>query len=258
LFSKQKFCNFFTQKDFFQRIFMSDRDKVLSFLKDNAGQTIKTKIVIDVFKSGRSQSELAKLLASELAGLVSVRKKKNKEIWKLTESGWAAANQISAPVVQPEQEEPVASDFARFRSLAKENPDASPQRLLQLAGRHLGDPLEWPAKWLETHPEWFLQLSSAWYSPDVQLDEAGYPLRFPTEPLTAQERSVRPANDKTWFERAMRQPGASLEPFAVPMPAFEVANVLRVTKKIGQQAAEEIFGSVKIATARQLVGVKTG
>ncbi|HEU0047008.1 MAG TPA: hypothetical protein VFQ43_05310 [Nitrososphaera sp.] len=233
---------------------MSDRNKVLSFLKDNEGQTIKTKIFIDVFKSCRSQSELAKLVASELAGLVVVRKKKNKEIWKLTESGWAAANQIGTPEVQPAQEETIPDGFARFRSLAKENPDASPQRLLQLAGRSLGDPLSWP-EWRETHPEWYLQQPRDWYAHDVELDVDGYPMRFPTDPLTAKERETRPTNERGWFERATRQPGASLEPLACEMPAFEVANVLRVTKKVGEQSGLDIFGQPKIELARRLAGI---
>jgi hypothetical protein len=54
----------------------------------------------------------------------------------------------------------------------------------------------------------------------------------------------------------MRTPGASLEPFAVEMPAFEVANILRVTKKVEEQNALDIFGPGKIATARRLVGLQ--
>jgi hypothetical protein len=159
------------------------------------------------------------------------------------------------PDVQPTQEEPISSGFENFRSLAKENPDASPQRLQQLAGQHVGDPLEWPSKWLETHSEWYLQQPREWYSRDVELDSDGYPLRLPADPLPAKERDTRPTNERGWFERAMRQPGASLEPLAVEMPAFECANVIRVCRKVGMQDAQEIFGQAKIETAYLLVGL---
>ena len=53
----------------------------------------------------------------------------------------------------------------------------------------------------------------------------------------------------------MRQPGASLEPFAVEMPAYECANILRVLKKVGEHNALDIFGTEKIATAHRLAGL---
>src|SRR5437016_163222 len=241
---------------------MTDKEKVLTFLRDHNGEASKSQIIIDIFSSGRSQSELADLLASELAGLVTSRKfynRKNKpQVWKLTPAGWSVANQMSAPEAQPTQGEPVSSDFARFKSLAKENPDASPQRLLQLAGRHIGDPLEDTEQWRAfraENPEWYLQAPRTWYAQDTELDTDGYPLRIPADPLTAKERETRPTNERGWFDRAMRQPGASLEPLACEMPAFEVANVLRVTNKVGEQNALDIFGPTKIELARKLAGI---
>jgi len=239
---------------------MTDKEKVLVFLRDHEGKASKTQIIIDIFKSGRSQSELADLLASELAGLVVQKKAynlKNKpQTWKLTPAGWAAANQIVAQKPPEEEETPVSDAFQRFKALAQENPDASPQRLLQLAGRHIGDPLTWGLEWRAVHPEWYLLQPRDWYERDVELDQDGYPLRYPESPLTAKEREVRPVNDKAWFERAMRQPGASLEPLGVEMPAYECANILRVAKKIGEPAAVEIFGSAKMELAHRLVGVQ--
>lgn len=230
---------------------MSEKEKVLIFLRNAGGFASRSSISIDVFQRHLSASELDELLDTVLSGLVEIKKKK----WTLTPLGWNLANQIGAPEVQPTQAEAISSDFARFRSLAKENPDVSPQRLLQLAGRHIGDPLEWPAEWRETNPEWYLAQPKDWYSSDLALDESGYPLRYPAGPLTAKEREVRPTTDKAWFDRAMRQPGASLEPLAVPMPAFEVANILRVTKKIGLPSAQEIFGLAKIERAQRLAGL---
>jgi hypothetical protein len=254
--SKWKCFVFFAPKFICQRKIMSDRDKVLNFLRDNDGQTNKTQITITVFKSGRSVSELNALLASDLAGLVTVRKRKKTETWKLTKPGWAIANQLSSAKPQESQQEPASEEFARFKALAKENPDASPQRLLQLAGRSLGDPLSWPAEWREARPEWFLGQPRDWYSRDVELDADGYPLRLPESPLTGKEQNARPTNERAWLNWAMRQPGASLEPLAVEMPAFECANILRTVQKIGEPAATEIFGPEKIATARRLAGLE--
>jgi len=240
---------------------MTDKEKVLVFLRDHEGKASKTQIIIDIFKSGRSQSELADLLASELAGLVVQKKQynlKNKpQTWKLTPAGWATANQIVAEEPQAQQEA-IPDGFARVKSLAKENPDASAQRLLQLAGRHIGDPLEWGLEWQQTRPEWYLQQPREWYSGDVELDSDGYPTRCPENPLTAKDRETRPTTEQGWFERAMRSPGASLEPLAVEMPAFEVANVIRVTRKVGMQDAVDIFGHEKIATAHRLAGLSSG
>ena len=235
---------------------MENETKVLLFLKDNDGARLRSQVCTQVFNNHITTQELDNLLNTVLSGLVTIRKRKNRETWKLTPAGWSVANQMSAPDVAPAQTEAIPEGFARFKTLAKENPDASPQRLLQLAGRSLGDPLSWP-EWRETHPEWYLQQPRDWYSPDVQLDESGYPLRIPADPLTAKERETRPTNERGWFDRAMRQPGASLEPLACEMPAYECANVLRVTKKVGQQAAEEIFGLEKIMAARRLVVIHT-
>jgi len=234
---------------------MSDRDKVLSFLRDNGGQTHKTQITITVFRSGRSLSELNALLASELAGLVTVRKRKKTETWKLTPGGWAIANQIAAQ--RPPEPKPALIDegFQRFKTLAKENPDASPQRLLQLAGRSLGDPLSWPSEWRGLHPDWFLQTSREWYARDVELDADGYPMRLPESPLTSKEQNIRPTTERGWFDQAMRSLGASLEPLAVEMPAFECANILRTVQKIGEPAATEIFGPARVGQARQLATI---
>jgi hypothetical protein len=239
---------------------MQKQDEVLLFLKDSGGARLRSQVCEQVFKNHITADELDQLLRTVLSGLVTARKRKNRETWKLTESGWAAANQIVAQKPPESQETPVSDAYQRFKALAQANPDASPQRLLQLAGRHLGDPLEDTEHWRTfraENPEWYLQPPQSWYAADVALDESGYPLRYPSgDPLTAKEREVRPATEQGWFERAVRQPGASLEPLAVEMPAYEVANILRVTKKIGQQAAEEIFGSEKIATARRLVGLQ--
>jgi hypothetical protein len=232
---------------------MQKQDEVLLFLKDNGGARIRSQVCEQVFKNHITSAELDTLLSTVLSGLVTARKRKNRETWKLTESGWAAANQIVAQKSLEEQETPVSDAFQCFKALAQENPDCSIQRLLQLAGRHIGDPLTWGPEWQEKHREWFLQQSRDWYSQDVELDQDGYPLRYPAgEPLSAQERSVRPVNDKAWFDRAMHQPGASLEPLAVEMPAYEVANILRVTKKVGEQNALDIFGQSKIELARRL------
>ena len=237
---------------------MSDKEKVLCFLRDNSGQTIKTRIIIDLFRSGRSQSELNDLLTSVLAGLVTVRRKKNKEIWKLTPAGWSAVNQIVPEKPAETLTEAISDDFQRFKDLAKNNPDCSPQRLLQLAGRHLGDPFEWGFEWQQAHPDWFLQQPRDWYARDVELDADGYPSRLPESPLTGKDREVRPNSERSWFEFAVRCPGASLEPLAVEMPAFEVANVIRVTRKIGMENATEIFGPEKLATAYRLASLTVG
>jgi len=233
---------------------VSEKEKVLVFLRNAGGFATRSAISIEVFQRHLTADELDTLLSTVLNGFVEVKEKK----WKLTPLGWNLANQIGAPEATPVQPETISSDFARFKTLAKENPDCSAQRLLQLAGRHLGDPLEDSEQWRSfraENPEWYLLQPREWYRSDVALDESGYPLRYPTDPLTAKEREVRPATERGWFERTMRQTGASLEPFAVEMPGFECANILRVVKKIGQQLAEEIFGPTKIATARRLVGV---
>jgi len=207
---------------------MTDKEKVLIFLRDHNGEASKSQIIIDIFSSGRSQSELADLLASELAGLVTSRKfynRKNKpQVWKLTPAGWSVANQIGAPAVQPAQAETVSSDFARFGTLAKENPDCSVQRLLQLAGRHIGDPLSWGQEWQQSHADWFLQQPRDWYSPDVQLDESGYPLRIPADPLTAKERETRPTNERVGLTEPCASQGRAWSHSAVEMCAAECAN----------------------------------
>jgi hypothetical protein len=239
---------------------MLKRDEVLNFLKDNGGTRLRSQVCEGVFSNNIKSAELDNLLSTVLSGLVTARKRKNRETWKLTESGWSAANQIAAPEAQPTQAEPISAGFARFREIVEQNPDCSVQRALQLAGRHIGDPLGDTEQWRTfraENPEWFLQLPATWYASDVTLDESGYPLRFPADPLTAKERETRPTTERGWFDRTMRQPGASLEPFAVEMPGFEVANILGVCKKVGQQLAEEIFGPVKIATARRLVGLQS-
>jgi hypothetical protein len=231
---------------------MQKQDEVLLFLKDNGGARIRSQVCEQVFKNHITSAELDTLLSTVLSGLVTARKRKYRETWKVTVAGWALAQK------PPEEQETPASDtFQRFKALAQENPDASPQRLLQLAGRSLGDPLAWSEEWRVAHPEWYLQQPREWYARDVELDQDGYPMRYPTEPLSAQERSARPVNDKAWFERAMRQPGASLEPLAVEMPAYEVANILRVTKKVGEQNALDIFGSSKIGLAWRLARISS-
>ncbi len=53
----------------------------------------------------------------------------------------------------------------------------------------------------------------------------------------------------------MKQDVASLEPLAMEMPAYEVAYVLRVTKKVGLAAATDIFGEDKILTAFRLARI---
>ena len=237
---------------------MENETKVLLFLKDNDGARLRSQVCTQVFNNHITTQELDNLLNTVLSGLVTIRKRKNRETWKLTPAGWATANQIVVPDAQPAQAEPVSSDFARFREIVKQNPDCSVQRALQLAGRHLGDPLgdteQWRAFRAE-NPEWYLQAPRTWYAADLELDSDGYPLRIPADPLTAKERETRPTNERGWFDRAMRQPGASLEPLACEMPAFEVANVLRVTNKVGEQNALDIFGPTKIELARKLAGI---
>lgn len=240
---------------------MQSESEVLLFLRNNGGASLRSQVCEKVFKNHITSAELDKLLSTVLSGLATARKRKNRETWKLTPAGWAASNQAAtqevAPIQPETRSETISDDFARFKALAKENPDASPQRILQLAGRHIGDPLEESNHWREfkaQNPEWYLQQPREWYPADVELTE-DYPTRYPSEPLTAKERDVRPTTERGWFERAMRQPGASLEPFAVEMPAFEVANILRVLKKVGEQNALDIFGSEKIATAHRLVGL---
>ncbi len=242
---------------------MQKEMEVLLFLRNNGGSSHRSQVALEVFQNHISSVELDQLLSTVLSGFVTARTRKNKQTWKLTQAGWSAsANHIAttAQNAPPTQEEPASDGYARFKALARENPDASPQRLLQLASRHLGDPLEDTEHWRTfraQNPEWFLAQPKDWYPHDVELDADGYPMRYPAEPLTAKEREVRPTNDRGWFDRAMRQPGASLEPLAVPMPAFEMANILRVVKKVGEQAAVEIFGTGKIATARQLAGISS-
>lgn len=233
---------------------MTEKEKVLIFLRDNGGSSGRSDVSIQVFRRNLSAAQLDELLKTVLSGLVEIREKK----WTLSQPGWNLANQIDTQEAQPAQEEPATDAFSRFKALAKANPDVSPQRLLQLAGRHLGDPLEDSEHWRQfraEHPEWYLQQPREWYAHDLELDQDGYPMRYPTEPLTAKERDVRPVNEKAWFDRAMRSPGASLEPLAMEMPAYEVANILRVVKKVGMQEAEQIFGQAKIEQAQQLAGI---
>jgi hypothetical protein len=247
-------------KSFLREELMQSETEVLLFLRNNGGASLRSQVCEKVFKNHIMSADLDKLLATVLSGLVTARKRKNRETWKLTTQGWAAsANQITAPEAQPMQAEPISTGFARFREIVEQNPDCSVQRALQLAGRHLGDPLEDSEQWRSfraQNPEWYLLQPKDWYSSDVAVDESGYPLRYPTDPLTAKEREVRPTTEQGWFDRAMRQTGASLEPFAVEMPAYECANILRVCKKVGEQNALDIFGAAKIATARRLAGLE--
>jgi hypothetical protein len=242
----------------YRSLLVEKGEKVLVYLRDNGGSAKRSVISIEVFSRNCSSSELDELLETLLSGFVTVDRSKK---WLLTPLGWSKANaiQIVAPEA-PESQQSISSDdgWTRFKELAKANPDASQQRLLQLAGRHIGDPLDpqW-AEWRASHPEWFLQQPKDWYAPDVELTE-DYPTRYPSDPLTAKDREVRPTGEAGWFERAMRHPGASLEPLACEMPAIEVANVIRVCRKIGMPNAVDIFGAAKIATAHRLVGVKTG
>jgi len=88
----------------------SDRDKVLNFLKLSGGKTNKTKIFIDVFSSCRSQKDLKRLLDSDLAGLVKVRREKNREFWELTPDGHATLNRTAnqdAPEIAQTQTEAI-------------------------------------------------------------------------------------------------------------------------------------------------------
>jgi hypothetical protein len=234
---------------------MTKKEKILRDLRDAGGSLTRTQITNQTLQKNSSSSELDELLSTVLSGLVEIKDKK----WTLTKAGWSEANILAtAQERQPAQAETIPDGFSKFRDLAKNNPDCSVQRLLQLAGRHLGDPLEWGPEWQQTRPEWYLQQPREWYSRDVELDADGYPTRCPEIPLTAKEREVRPATEQGWFERAMRLPGASLEPLAVEMPAFEVANVVRVCLKVGMQNAVDIFGPAKIATAHRLVGLSSG
>ena len=238
---------------------MTKKEKVLNFLRVVGGSSNRARIMNEPLQKHGTASDLDELLNTVLSGLVEVKDDK----WVLTKLGWAEANALAS--VQPVQDPPpadteqVSQGFARFRRLAKENPDTSPQRLLQLAGRHIGDPLEadW-AEWRETHPEWYFQQPRVWHAKDVELDADGYPLRYPENPLTLGEHEDRPKTERGWFEWATRQPGASLEPLAKEMPAFECSNIVRVTRKVGTANAIDIFGQAKIDLAHQLVGVKTG
>jgi hypothetical protein len=230
---------------------VTEKEKVLNYLRDAGGSSSRSEVSIQVFRRNLSADKLNTLLNTILAGLVEVRDKK----WTLTEAGWREANLLASSQDDPEpQRKTIPDDLARFKALARENPDASPQRLLQLAGRSLGDPLSWPAEWRESHPEWFLQTPRDWYAGDVELIE-DYPARYPPDPLTTKDQVTRPTSEAAWFQFAMRSPGASLEPLAVEMPAFEVANVMRTCRKIGDDAATEIFGSIKIETARKLATI---
>jgi hypothetical protein len=237
-----------------REISMTKKEKILRDLRDAGGSLTRTQITNRTLQKNSSASELDELLSTVLSGLVEVKDKK----WTLTQAGWSEANILAtAQEPQPAQQETIPDGFSKFRDLARNNPDVSAQRLLQIAGRHLGDPLEpqW-ADWRAEHPEWYLQQPRDWYSRDVELDIDGYPMRVPENPLTAKEQGTRPTNERGWFEFAMRSPGASLEPLAVPMPAYECANIIRVCRKIGMQAAQDIFGPEKIATAHKLAGIE--
>jgi hypothetical protein len=230
---------------------VTEKEKVLNYLRDAGGSLSRSEVSIQVFRRNLSAHQLDTLLNTVLAGLVEVRDKR----WTLTDAGWREANLLTSPQDSPEPQETISDGFARFRSLARENPDASLQRLLQLAGRSLGDPLEWGTEWQQARPEWYLQSPRDWYSRDVELDSDGYPLRLPDNPLTTKEQNTRPTTERAWFEWTTRQSGASLQPLAVEMPAFEVANILRTCRKIGENAATEIFGPAKIETARELATI---
>jgi hypothetical protein len=236
---------------------MQNEIEVLLFLRNNGGASLRSQVCEKVFKNHITSAELDKLLATVLTGFVTARKRKNKETWKLTQAGWtASANHIAttAQNAPPTQEEPASDGFARFKALARENPDCSVQRLLQLAGRHIPNCLdegwEGPANWWENYPK-------SVYADDVELDADGqYPLRYPENPLTSKERELRPTTARGWFERALRMPGASLEPFLTPLPIYEVANCLRVTAKVGLKDAIDIFSRDKIKLAFKLAKVK--
>src|SRR5215470_14786829 len=126
---------------------MEKWEKVLVYLRDKGGTALRSAVLSDVFSRNSSASELDEILGRDLAGLVYVNRAKK---WVLTAPGWVKANtlEIVAPV-PPESQEATFSDpnWTRFKELAKANPDASAQRLLQLAGRHIGDPLE--SEWAE-------------------------------------------------------------------------------------------------------------
>ncbi len=234
---------------------MTKKEKILRDLRDAGGSLSRSQITNQTLQKNSSSSELDDLLNTVLSGLVEIKDKK----WALTKAGWSEANVFAnAQEAKPTQTEAISDGFSKFKAIAKENPDASAQRLLQLSGRHIGDPLEWGSEWQQTRPEWYLQQPRDWYERDVELDSDGYPMRCPETSLTAKDREIRPTTELGWFERAMRSPGASLEPLAVEMPAYEVANVIRVSRKIGIQAAQEIFGLTKIATAHQLGGLTVG
>lgn len=240
---------------------MTNKEKVLNFLRANNGVASRSDISGKVFQRHLSATELDTLLATVLSGLVEVKNKK----WTLTAPmGWREANLLAgeqtAPEPQPTQQDGVTEGFSRFKAIVEQNSDSSLQRCLQLAGRHIGDPLTDSECWREfrkQNPEWYLQQPRAWYAPDVELTE-DYPTRYPESPLTAKERDARPTNETGWFNRAMRQTGASLEPLAAEMSAAECANVIRVTRKIGQEAAQEVFGPGVIATAHRLAGLTAG
>jgi hypothetical protein len=244
---------------------MQEFEKVLVYLRDNKGSALRSVISIEVFQRNLSASELDELLNSPLSGLVQVESiktaKTSASVWKLTSLGWEKAHGVDRPAQEltPAQAEAIPEGFARFRQLARQNPDCSPQRLLQLAGRHLGDPLEsdW-AEWRESHQEWFLKQPRDWYAKDVELDADGYPLRYPSDPLTLGEHEDRPKTERGWSEWATRQPGARLEPLAKEMPAYQAANVIRVCRKVGLANAIDIFGQAKIDLAHRLTGVTVG
>ncbi len=242
---------------------MQKEMEVLLFLRNNGGFSLRSQVALEVFSNNITAAELDKLLATVLNGFVIARTRKNKQTWKLTSQGWvASANHIAtaAQEAQPARQEPISDGFARFKQLAKDNPDVTPQRLLQVAGRHIGDPLWDTEHWRAfraQNPEWFLKQPREWYSSDVELTE-DYPTRYPENPLTSKERETRPTTERGWFDRAMRQPGASLEPLAVEMSAAECANVIRVVKKVGMQAGQDIFGQEKIEQAHRLAGITLG
>lgn len=231
-----------------------DKQKVLSFLKVNEGARLRSQVCERVFRNHITSAELDQLLNTVLSGLVYVRDGQ----WKLSKAGWREANQIAAPE-PPESQESAYSDegWTRFKQLAKENPDASAQRLLQLASKHLGDPLSDTEYWRQfraANPEWYLGEPRTWYAPDVELIE-NYPAFYPSRPLTASERANRPTSEAGWREWAARTRGASIEPLLVEMPAYECANILKVCKKVGMVNALDIFGQEKIDLAHRLAGI---
>jgi hypothetical protein len=234
------------------------KNKILLALKEAGGTVTRTHLFKHTLQRNVPGKQIELIMGSVLAGLVELKNGN----WTLTTLGWAEVNAsaLASPQNESEtpQEAPASEAFVQFKKIARENPDASPERLLQLAGRGLGDPLTNTPKWNEfraKRPEWYLDSPASWYPQDVELN-GDYPARYPIKPECATSRAT---SDAAWFKFAMSQPGASLEPFAVTMPAFEVANILRVSRKVGKPAALEIFGEDRIRTALELAGVrKTG